>query len=210
MITQDTWISEARSRLRDAQKLLIGIGAEWEKAPGEAYEALYRLVEGRDYFIVTTLTDGRLWESAPDRDRIVAPCGNVHWLQCKEACRKDIWEEGELVERVCPHCGAPLVANTIQAENYIEEGYLSRWEACKKWQTATLNRRLVVLELGEDFKTPTVMRWPFEKIVFFNRKACLYRIGRELYQTPGEIGERGIAVAADSVSALRQLAEASL
>ena len=32
-----------------------------------------------------------------------------------------------------------------------------------------LNRRLVILELGEGFKTPTVMRWPFEKIVFSTR-----------------------------------------
>ena len=36
----------------------------------------------------------------------------------------------------------------------------------------TVNRPLLVLELGEGFKTPTVIRWPFEKTVRFNKKSC--------------------------------------
>ena len=46
-------------------------------------------------------------------------------------------EEGEIPEDICPHCGAPLTGNTIQAETYIEEGYLPRWAAYKTWQAGT-------------------------------------------------------------------------
>ena len=110
-------------------------------------------------------------------------------------------------EDTCPHCRAPLTGNTVEAENYIEEGYLPRWEAYKKWQTGTLNRKLVILELGEGFKTPTVMRWPFEKIAFFNRKSAFYRVNRQFYQMPREMGERAGGIQADSVSFIRGLAE---
>jgi hypothetical protein len=98
----------------------------------------------------------------------------------------------------CPHCGAPLTGNTIEAETYIEEGYLPRWEAYRKWQTMTLNKKLLILELGEDFKTPTVMRWPFEKIAYFNKKAFLFRVNRQFPQVPKELEGKALGIQADS------------
>ena len=111
---------------------------------------------------------------------MVAPCGNIHWRQCPDACTKDIWEEGEIPDDICPHCGRPLTGNTLDSGNYIEEGYLPRWEAYKKWQTGTLNRALVILELGEGFGTPTVI--------------------------PGEVRERAYGVRCNSVDFIRDLA----
>lgn len=198
----------AWEKIASAQKVLIGIGQEW-KAGGclsarendrvrKAYEGLRRLVKDKDYFIVTTLTDGAVYEAGFDRDRIVAPCGNEHWLQCAKACTKDIWEEGEVEGLSCPHCGGPLTANTIKAEHYIEEGYLPMWRAYQSWLAGTLNRELAVLELGEGFNAPTVIRWPFEKTVFFNRKAWMFRVHREFSQVAAEISERSTPVAEDS------------
>ena len=54
--------------------------------------------------------------------RIVAPCGNETWKQCSAGCTKDIWEPDEVPSGICPHCGAPLTGNTIEAHPYIEEG----------------------------------------------------------------------------------------
>ena len=57
------------------------------------------------------------------------------------------------------------------------------------WQAGTVNRTLTILELGEGFASPTVMRWPFEKIIFFNRKALLYRVNEGiLSDTQGGTG----------------------
>lgn len=197
-----------QGKIASAKKVLIGIGQEW-KAGGrlsagendrvrKAYEGLRCLVKDKDYFIVTTLTDGAVYEAGFDRDRIVAPCGNEHWLQCAKACTKDIWEEGEAEGLSCPHCGGPLTANTIKAEHYIEEGYLPMWRAYQAWLAGTLNRELAVLELGEGFNAPTVIRWPFEKTVFFNRKAWMFRVHREFFQVAAEIRERSTPVAEDS------------
>ena len=209
--------TEVMEKIKEAQKVLIGIGKEWALRDDEkdirfchltdpsqadlkaAYEALYDLIKEKDYYIVTTLTDGAVYEMPFDKNRIVAPCGNIHWRQCSMACTKDIWEESEVPDDVCPHCKAPLTGNTIKAETYIEEGYLPRWKDYMKWQTGTINRSLVILELGEGFATPTVMRWPFEKIIYFNRKSRLYRINESFYQLPKEAEERGVSVHENSV-----------
>ena len=68
-----------------------------------------------------------------------------------------------------------------------------------KWQTGTLNRTLVILELGEGFATPTVMRWPFEKTVYFNKKAELVRVHSKFAQVPPELTERSITLSKDPV-----------
>ena len=209
--------AEVREKIKEAQKVLIGIGKEWalrddekdirfrhlsdpaQSELMEAYKSLYELIKEKDYYIVTTLTDGAVYEIPFDKNRIVAPCGNIHWRQCSKACTKDIWEEGEVPDDICPHCKAPLTGNTLKAETYIEEGYLPRWKDYMKWQTGTINRSLVILELGEGFSTPTVMRWPFEKIIYFNQKSKLYRINENFYQLPKEAEERGVSVHENSV-----------
>lgn len=92
-----------------------------------------------DYFIVTTNIDAEIFRSRLDASRITAPCGNETWRQCSRSCTKDIWEPGEIPDDICPHCGAPLCGNTIDADSYIEEGYLPQWMAYTRWLTGTVN-----------------------------------------------------------------------
>lgn len=132
------------------------------------------------------------------RDRIVAPCGNETWRQCSLSCTKDIWEPGEIPDDRCPHCGAPLTGNTIEARTYIEEGYLPWWERYTRWLANTLNHATLILELGVGFDHPGVIRFPFEKTAFFNQKAFLYRVHRRFPQTTEELGERALGIRENS------------
>ena len=118
-----------------------------------------------------------------------------------------IWELGEVPDGKCPHCGSALVPNTVENGHYIEEGYLPQWKAYTEWLARTLNKKLTVLELGEGFGTPTVIRWPFEKTVFFNKKAWFYRVHHEFYQISEELKEKAEGVESESVSFICDLAE---
>ncbi|OUQ17233.1 hypothetical protein B5E84_10810 [Lachnoclostridium sp. An14] len=199
------------ARIRDAERVLVGLGTEWGAGSGRdlkpAYEALAKLLEGKDYFIVTVNVDGQIYDSPLDGKRITAPCGNLHWYQCQAACTTDIWEEGEVADGKCPHCGAPLIPNTIEAEHYIEEGYLISWREYTAWLSRTLNRRLEVLELGAGVRMRElqVLRWPLEKTVFFNNKAHMYRINETFPQISDEIQTKAEAVKENSVEFVEKL-----
>ncbi|MDO4268065.1 MAG: hypothetical protein Q4C73_06290 [Eubacteriales bacterium] len=140
-------------------------------------------------------------------ERIVAPCGNETWRQCSEGCTKDIWEPGEIPDDICPHCGAPLTGNTIKARHYIEEGCLPQWERYTRWLAGTMNREIEVLELGAGFSNPGLIRLPFEKLVYFNRKARLKRVHGALFQVPAELEGRAEGVKAFSPRWVQELAQ---
>ena len=63
------------------------------------------------------------------------------------------------------------------------------WETYTKWLQGTLNRNLVI-------------RFPFEKVAYFNQKSCLYRVHSHLYQMTEEIKERGYSVPMHPVTLL--------
>lgn len=195
--------NQIKIQIEESEKILIGIGAEWEIGKHSevmaAYESLYQLIKNKDYFVVTSNMDGAIFRSSLDGGRITAPCGNVTWRQCSKACTKDIWEADEVPGDICPHCGEPLTGNTIKAETYIEEGYLPQWNQYTKWLAETLNHKLLVLELGEGYQTPTVIRWPFEKTVFFNRKSYLYRVHQSFGQVSEEIKDRAAGIPENSI-----------
>lgn len=195
--------------IKSCDKLLIGIGEEWIAEGNEdiqlLYDKLQDLIQDKDYFIVTTVTDGEIRKSSLVQSRIVAPCGNVTWRQCSKSCKKDIWEPGEIPDDICPHCGQPLTGNTIEAEDYIEEGYLPQWNAYTRWLSGTLNKRLLLLELGVGFKTPTVIRWPFEKTATVNRKAHLYRIHGNFAQLSEAVKGKAESISENSLEFFRKL-----
>ena len=43
------------------------------------------------------------------------------------------------------------------------------WETYTKWLQGTLNRNLVILELGVGMELPQLIRFPFEKVAYFNQ-----------------------------------------
>lgn len=185
-----------------------------------AYENLFQILEGKDYFIVSLCRDGIIYTEKADAERIVEPCGTLRKLQCSGKCTTDLYESdlkvmGQIrkaltdgradVEKIlplCPKCGKPLVFNNILAENYVEEGYLEKWQHYTKWLQKTINRKLCILELGVGMRFPTVIRWPFEKVAYFNRKASFFRIHSKLYQVAEEIKEKSTGMQADPVNFL--------
>lgn len=245
-----------KSKLEEAELVLVGIGEEWEvkkdffmeneryaeavsvyseeslllpylqraliteeksdifKRIKENYNYLAELLEIKNYFVVSLCTDGLMEYSAWKQNRVVQPCGNLNKLQCMDACSVELYDieevwmqevEAYLFEQkeidithipVCPKCGKPLIFNNIFAENYVEEGYLADWKTYTKWLQGTVNKRVCILELGVGMRFPSVIRWPFEKISYFNQKSSFFRVHSKLYQTAKEIQDRSYSIAA--------------
>ena len=79
----------------------------------------------------------------------------------------------------CPKCGKKLVLNNVYAGRYDEKGYLKTWTEYQNWLQNTLNHKMVLLEIGEGNRFPTIIRFPFERIALFQQKADLYCIDGE-------------------------------
>ncbi|MDO4260913.1 MAG: hypothetical protein Q4C82_02450 [Eubacteriales bacterium] len=71
------------------------------------------------------------------------------------------------------------------------------WEDYLRWLSFTLHQRLCVLELGAGFAHPQLIRFPFEKTAYFNKKARYIRISGKFPQLSEEIADRGIPVRED-------------
>lgn len=177
-----------------------------------AYESLKRLLEEKNYFIVSLSSDDLIKETAFREDRIVIPCGTYHVLQCENNCAGKLfpleddfrmkvrgWILGkvslaELNEPKCPDCGESLVMNQYGQTAYNEEGYLKNWQIYTKWLQGTVNRKLCIVELGVGMEYPSIIRWPFEKVCFYNQKSVFWRVHSSLWQLSEEIKMRGKSV----------------
>lgn len=171
----------------------------------EGYQIVRKLLKEKDYFLITTNIDAFLYQQGFLKERIVAPCGDIRKLQCEEM-EHPVWEFCEKENLpICPICGRTGKLNVMQNAPYHESGYLEAWNTYQSWLQHTMNKKIVLLELGEGFQTPTVMRWPFEKLVFFQEKAILCCVHKSLSMVSEEICKRAYSVAEDSVDFVIQL-----
>lgn len=183
----------------------------WKEHPDtkviQAYNCLYELVKNKDYFVVTTCMDDRIYESDFDKERITAPCGTWRFLQCSDNCTDELLPVTDAMiesgrEVVCPHCHAKAVFNQVTAEKYNESGYMPGWVSYRNWLQKTINKKVCILELGVGMKYPTIIRWPFEKIAFCNQKSTFVRVHKTLFQLSEELHGKGNSIEADPIEFL--------
>ena len=173
-----------------------------------------------NYFVVTTCNDDIITMSSLDKERMVAPCGTLKYMKCDAGCFKYVYDTKEVYDNIysiiinnyemdfsdrekmwdelreampqCPMCKQVMSINIVKTNNYSEEGYRESWDSYMSWLQKTLNRKLVMLELGEGFDTPTVIRWPFEKVASVNNKATLIRVNDKVWQISEDIEAKAI------------------
>ena len=189
----------------------------------DAYLNLLNLISSKNYYVISMVNDSYMEQLGFDPEKIVQPCGNQKWLQCSNGCNDILYDvdafndllnnyqnllstESELEifaakQKLpkCEVCGKELVFNNVEATRYLEKGYLKNWENYTMWMQKTLNRKVCMLELGVSLAYPTVIRWPFEKIAFFNQKSKLFRINGTLFQLSEEIAEKSVSIKQNSV-----------
>lgn len=203
------------------QKMILRRGREerWDRA----YQRLEKLLAGKNYFVISLCIDDYLYDTGLSEERLVTPCGGFKKMQCDKNCTGELTEMPEesyqsvlryykkeipladLEEPVCRRCGGKLRFNQLGVQRYAEEGYLRQWQSYTKWLQGTVNKRLCVLELGAGMAYPGIIRFPFEKVLYYNRKAYLYRVHPQLYHVGEEIADRSVGIAENPVDFLGRL-----
>lgn len=173
----------------------------------DAFDRLSDVLDGRDYFVVSTCTDDLIFDSRLIKERIVTPCGGFGYFQCVDDCSHELlpYESGIDTIPICPHCNKPVVFNRLPLQNYNEGGYLEQWQEYNKWLQSTVNKPLLILEVGVDLTYPTVIRFAFEKLAFFNKKSKMYRIHPSLAFATPDIRENCECIQTSPVEFLKNL-----
>ncbi|MBE5964635.1 MAG: hypothetical protein E7252_06815 [Lachnospira sp.] len=199
----DTWLRACvrYSMNKDKQKLI------------DTYNKLLKIVENKNYFIISSNMDGILNQSDLNPTRMVSVCGNINVLQC--GCKDKFTKADELYKAsletnnfktlICPDCNEGYEPNIYKAKKYNENSYIKKWNLYNKWLQGTLNKKLLILELGTNYNIPTIMRWPFEKITFINANAVMYRVSQKHAQIPVEVQSKAHSIFKNSIEFIEEL-----
>lgn len=165
---------------------------------------LASVLEKKSYFVVSSSTSpipAQIpWKKMLlKKERYVSPCGDFRKKQCPDGCEEGITEVTETDREnlqhcyeelragkfltpnlgKCPKCGKNMILNNVYATKYDEKGYLENWTTYQTWLQNTLNHKMVLLEIGEGNRFPSIIKNPFQRIALFQQKADLYCVDGE-------------------------------
>lgn len=140
-------------------------------APKPVYDNLLKLVNGKDYFVITTNVDHCFQKAGFDKKRLFYTQGDYGLFQCSEPCCQETFDNEsvirEMVERqedmkvptellpVCPHCGKPLTMNLRSDDKFVEdEGWHRAAERYADFLRTRDGQKILFLELGVGYNTP--------------------------------------------------------
>lgn len=178
------------------------------------YSELLELVKNKNYFVITTNVDAQFRKAGFNENRIFEVQGDYGLMQCARACHDTLYDDRRSVEDInanahdltvdsrfvphCPVCGGKMDVHVRVNGNFIEDAHWhSMAERYYSFVEKYKSSRLVLLELGVGFNTPTIIRYPFEQITYADQDATLIRLNSDSPQCSPEIQRQTISFSED-------------
>lgn len=185
------------------------------------YELLFDLVRGKDWFVLTSNVDALFERNGFDAARVCSIQGDFAFLQCYTPCSDDLWPSAPVLERllpgvdpatqalrnpalapVCPRCGGQVFFNVRGGHWFVEAPWRRQFEVLCQWLPSASNERLLVVDIGSGFNTPSVVRWPMERTARAVPTARFVRINRKEPELHVDLGARALTVAGGALEVL--------
>ena len=109
----------------------------YQNAPKSVYQDLYNLVQGKDYFVLTTNVDHCFQKAGFDKYRLFYTQGDYGLWQCSKPCHNKTYDNEPMIKRMvaeqenmripselvphCPVCGAPMSMNLRADDTFVED-----------------------------------------------------------------------------------------
>lgn len=183
-------------------------------APKPVYDNLFKLVKSKDYFVITTNVDHCFQKAGFDKKRLFYTQGDYGLFQCSEPCCQETFENEEIIRSmveqqkemriptellpVCPHCGKPLTMNLRSDDKFVEDdGWHEAAERYKLFLHRHQNMRILFLELGVGYNTPSIVKYSFWRMTHDWPNATYACLNYGEAYAPDEIKRKSICVNGD-------------
>ena len=183
-------------------------------APKPVYSTLLKLVQDRDYFVLTTNVDHCFQKAGFDKHRLFYTQGDYGLWQCSRPCHSKTYDNEEAVRAMlaqqnsmkipgelvphCPVCGAPMSMNLRADGSFVED---SGWHKAARRYEEFLRRheemRVLFLELGVGGNTPGIIKYPFWRMTYQNPRAVYACVNLGEAWAPKEIAQRSVCIDGD-------------
>jgi NAD-dependent SIR2 family protein deacetylase len=106
----------------------------------------------------------------------------------------------------CPHCGKPLTMNLRSDDKFVQDaGWDDAAERYSNFLRTRGDGRVLFLELGVGYNTPSIIKYPFWQMTYRNHAATYACLNFGQAYTPQEIATRAICIDGDIDETLRRL-----
>lgn len=180
-------------------------------APNNLYEKLLNLVNGKDYFVITTNVDHCFQKAGFDKKRLFYTQGDYGLFQCPTPCCRETFDNEDAITKMyfeqkdmkiptelipkCPHCGRPLTMNLRSDDKFVEdEGWHRRAERYRNFLRTRENQKILFLELGVGYNTPVIIKYPFWQMTAKNPRATYACVNMGEALCPKEIREQSLCI----------------
>lgn len=183
-------------------------------APKPVYEQLLKLVQDKDYFVITTNVDHCFQKAGFDKKRLFYTQGDYGLLQCSQPCCQETFDNENMIREmmnqqksmrvpmellpVCPYCGKPMTMNLRSNERFVED---NGWhEAAARYENFLRTRtgnKVLFLKLGVGYNTPGIIKYPFWRMTEQNPNSFYACINAGQAVCPREIRTQTICIDGD-------------
>lgn len=161
-------------------------------------ETLPNLTHGA--FVFTSNVDGE-FQKVGFKDEKVYEChGSIHWLQCVDNCKQDIWSVDGYTPVVdeeycqltndfptCPHCGGLARPNILMFSDWEWQDQLQAVKEHKLMQWLEQVNKLAIIELGAGKAVPSVRNFGEQLVRYLDDdNVSLMRINMRESQVPNK------------------------
>ena len=199
----------------------------YQDAPKPVYDDLLKLVQDKDYFVITTNVDHCFQKAGFDKKRLFYTQGDYGLFQCSEPCCQETFDNEavirEMVKRQenmkiptellpsCPHCGKPLTMNLRSDNKFVEdEGWHRAAERYENFLRTRAGQKILFLEFGVGYNTPVIIKYPFWQMTAKNPNAIYACINQGQAVCPQEIEKQSVCMNADIGQVLHSLSNTAI
>ena len=191
------------------------------------HKVILDMLQGKQSFVLSTNADGQFTKAGLSEDKIFCTQGDYFHIQCARGChqktydavtlfrqmdqtRKDCRIPSDMVPK-CPVCGGRMNMNLRCDQYFVED------EACHQAESrfsdflqsmteaAKDGKRVVLLELGVGFNTPTIIRFPFEKLMREYDNINMIRLNLNEAVVPLSFGNRIVGINEDMEKSIQDI-----